>query len=234
MGTLTRGQIVTEGLLLAGNANLTTRANQWLNSWLRSHYRSWPWPFLIRRAQNITLAAGATSLAVGGGNNGITEQVQRLYDPVYVYTADKKSRALARIRSVIAGPVDMDESVLNPSDNRGMPQYFKVRPYDNVWGTWQLEPYPYADQSYSLAFDYLIQPADITSDATVPIYPNDQTMIQAVVAWASRYMKLDGASGELELLSAMGSDDRLKYGEVPGINDQLQLDGASFRVPSRI
>jgi hypothetical protein len=233
MGSLTRGQIVTEGLLLAGNANLTTRANQWLNSWLRSHYRSWPWPFLIRRAQNITLSAGATSLLVGGGNNGITEQVQRLYDPVYVYTADKKSRAIARIRSVIAGPVDMDESVLDPADNRGMPQYFKVRS-NTVWGTWQLEPYPYADQTYSLAFDYLIQPADITSDATVPVYPNDQTMIQAVVAWASRYMKLESAGGELELLSAMGSDDRLKYGEVPGINDQLKLDGASFVTPPRI
>lgn len=233
MGTLTRGQIVTEGLLLAGNANLVDRANQWLNSWLRSHYRSWPWPFLIRRAQNITLSAGATSLLVGGGNNGITEQVQRLYDPVYVYTADKKSRAIARIRSVIAGPVDMDESALNPSDNIGMPAYFKVRS-GTTWGTWQLEPYPYPNQNYNLAFDYLIQPADITSDATVPVYPNDQTMIQAVVAWSSRYMKLEGAGGELELLSAMGSDDRLKYGEVPGINDQLQLDGASFRVPPRI
>ena len=233
MGTLTRGQIVTEGLLLAGNANLTTRANQWLNSWLRSHYRSWPWPFLIRRAQNITLNAGATSLLVGGGNNGITEQVQRLYDPVYVYTADKKSRTIARIRSVVAGPVDMDESALDPTQNTGMPAYFKVRS-GTTWGTWQLEPYPYPNQTYNIAFDYLIQPADITSDATVPIYPNDQTMIQAVVAWASRYMKLEGAGGELELLSAMGSDDWLKYGEVPGINDQLQLDGASFRVPSRI
>lgn len=234
MGTLTRGQIVTEGLLIAGNANLTTRANQWLNSWLRSHYRSWPWPFLIRRAQNITLAAGATSLAVGAGQNGITEQIQRVYDPVYVYTSDKKSRALARIRSVIAGPVDMDESALDSTNNRGMPTYFKVRTYDSVWGAWNFQPFPYPDQSYQIAFDYLIQPADITSDVTVPLYPNDQTMIQAVVAFASRYMKLDGAGSELELLSAMGSDDRLKYGEVPGTNDQLLLDGASFRVPSRV
>ncbi len=229
MGQLTRATIVSEGLLKAGNTSLTTRANVWFNAWLRSTYRAWPWPFLHKRATGIALAQGATSLTFGNGSTE-TLEVQRVLDPIWVYDSAYATRARARIRPVVGDVgLNLDETINSPTGNVGLPEFFKVRASNTVWGTWTLQPVRVPDKAYLLAVDYLVQPADISSDATVPVYPNDQTMIQCVCAHAWQYMGDERYGEGLQILASMVTDDRMKYGEVAGTNDMVSLDPGVFR-----
>jgi hypothetical protein len=221
--------IISAGLLKAGNTNLSANALIWLNAWLRAQYRSWPWPFLRVRKTGYALGTGVDSLLFGSGSGSVTEEVQFIEDPIYVYTSDRRNRGVARIlniqRSVAA---DVDEDGRDTTQGRGIPNSFKVRA-SGTWGKWELIPFPVPDQSYLLSFDYLVQPADVATTDT-PIYPNTRTMIQAVVVDALQYMKdRDGYAQELEMLASMVREDRARYGQVPGTNDQIILDAGTFR-----
>lgn len=230
MGQLTRAQIVSAGLNKAGDTSLTTLANTWFNAWLRSQYRAWPWPFLHRRSSAISLAAGTTSLSVGAGSNGVTLEIQRILDPIRVGDSTYSTKKDARIVALVNGPQDYDENLNDPALTRGLPDRFKIRADSSLWGKWTLIPYPVPDKAYRIYLDYLEQPADISADATVPLYPNDRTMIQAVLVDALQYMDEGNRyQAELEILGSMVVDDRAKYGEVMGTNDQMGLDPGVFR-----
>lgn len=220
--------VISTGLLKAGNTNLTANALVWLNAWLRSQYRSWPWPYLRRRKSGFALGAGVDTLLFGAGSGSVTEEVQFIEDPIYVYTSDKRNRSMARIQS-ISRSVDPsnDEDARDTAQGRGIPLLFKIRA-STEWGKWNLIPTPVPDQSYLLAFDYFIQPADILSTET-PLYPNDRTMIQAVLVDAYQYMKHELYTTELEILASMVREDRARYGQAPGTNDQVLLDSSVFR-----
>lgn len=231
MGQLTRLQIVTEGMRLAGNTAVGTQANIWLNAWLRSVYRSWTWPFLHRKTTGVALNAGVTSISFGAGSS-IAEEVQHIFDPVKVYTADKRTLGIARIRQLMDGSLYQDEDLIDWSQagNRALPYWMRIRPDDTLWGKWTLLPYPVADNNYLLKIEYLIQPADISSDSTKPIYPNDETMVQAVKVDTLNYMHLfEPYALEKQILNEMRTADKVKYGSVMGINDRLTLDQGVFR-----
>lgn len=232
MGALTRGTIVSEGGLQAGDTSLGTRMNAALNAWLRSMYAAWPWPFLERRKSGLALAAGDTSVAVGGGSGGVTPQIQRILNPIYVYNSAYSKRGRATIRQLTGGPIDLDESANSSSVGRGMPAAFKVRGKSTGFGVWDLIPYPVPDAAYLLAFDYLELPADLSSDSDIPLYPNDRTMIQLVMSEVLKYKEgADGPGyqGALQVLGSMVGEDRAKFGVVPGTNDLVQLDADVFR-----
>lgn len=231
MGQLTRGTIVTEGMRLAGRTDLSTQANIWFNAWLRSVYRSWTWPFLHKKALAVSLTAGTTSISFGAGSTE-TLEVQHIFDPIKVYSSDKRTLGIARIRQLEDGSLYSDEDLIDWSqtNNRGLPHAMRVRPDTSVWGKWTLLPYPVADNNYLLKIEYLVQPADISSDATVPIYPNDQTMIQAVKVDTLNFMHMfEQYALEKQILEDMRTSDKIKYGQVMGINDKLTLDGGVFR-----
>lgn len=228
MGDLTRAQLVSAGLNKAGNTDLTTLANVWFNAWLRSTYAAWPWPFLQRRITAVSLTTGATSLSLGNGSNGVTAEIQRIHDPIWIGQGTYSTRALARIRQLHGGDAEKDE-YLRPSTEKGLCTEFKVRADSSSPGRWTLIPYPFPDKNYLLAIDYQERPAAISADATVPPYPNDRTMIQAVICDALQYMKDPAYRDELEVLAAMVVDDRVKFGEVTGLNDELGLDPKTFR-----
>lgn len=232
MGTLARSEIVARGLRLAGDTTLTTRANEWLNSWLRSQYAAWPWPFLIKRASSLTLAQGATSLTVGAGSGGVSDVIRQVRDPIFVYTTDKSMRVKARISQIADPSLAADESTIL-STAIGVPPYFKVRAEGTTFGKWVLYPSLIPDRALLVAFDYLVQPADIDTstggDSTVPLYPDDETMIQAVFVAGLKYLKrYDELATEDATLSAMKSGDRLKWGEVLGTNGAMGLDPNVF------
>lgn len=229
MGQLTRATIVSEGLLLAGDTSLTARANVWLNMALRSVYRSWPWPFLHKRHNGVALAAGASSLTFGNGSTE-TLEVTRIFDPIVVYRAAYDGAGQARVRQLLDQTLETHEAVTNPTINIGIPTEFRVKPSNTVFGTWTLTPNPIPDKAYLLSIDCLIQPADLSLDATVPLYPSDATMIQMVVVAAVKYMMasdpavLQRYSVEDAALREMVISDRLRYGAIPGVNDQWGLD----------
>lgn len=231
MGQLTRLQIVTQGQLQAGRDDLATPLNIYFNAWLRSQYAAWPWPFLVRKQTGLALAAGAASISFGAGAT-VTPEVQRIIDPIFVYDSTYTTKARSRIRQLTSGDLLEDETINNPAIWRGLPTTFKVRADPTLWGKWTLVPIPIPDRNYLLTFDYLHQPADVAADATVPIYPNDRTMIQAVFSETLKYA--NGADDPayqqaLDVLGAMTIDDRVKYGVVPGTNDVVQLDQSIFR-----
>lgn len=232
MGQLSFATIVSEGLLLAGDDSLTTRANVWLNAWLRSQYAAWPWPFLQRRATGVSLASGATSLSFGAGAI-VTPEVKRILTPVFIYDSAYTTAKRVSVRTLTGGELVEDETVNNPSNNIGAPARFKVRADTSLWGKWLLIPTPVPDRTYLLAIDYIVQPADISTTTDVPLYPNDRTMIQAMKHAALDYLKEADAPAALDVLASMVIDDRVKYGEVTGTNDQLGslmgLDTGYFR-----
>lgn len=229
MGQLTRSQIVSNGLQLAGDTSLTTLGNVWLNMWLRQQYASWSWPFLFRSAIGVSLTSGSTSLSVGAGSNGITLEIQKIIDPIWVYDSAYNTKVMARVRTLAGSPdINTEERIYTAAQAQGTPTTFKVRPDSSTWGKKTLVPFPIPDKNYLLAFDYLEQPADISSDGTVPLYPNDMTMIQAVKYHALDYLKA-GAGDALQVLIQMQVKDRVSYGEEPGVGDEILLDVDSFR-----
>jgi len=228
VGALTAETIVSEGLLAAGDTSLTTRGLVWLNRWLRSAYRAWPWPFLYRRGSLLALSAGTTALSVGNGAL-ITPPIMRIEDPLWVYKSDKTARQRARVVPLHDGDIDQDVDLIDTTLNRGMPQQFRVRADTAVFGKWSLIPWPVPDQAYLVALDYHELPADVLA-ANTPLYPNDETMMKAVEAAALRYNKEWDAYGlATQELRAMSADDRVAFGSVAGLNDRVVLDPNTFK-----
>lgn len=236
MGSLTRSQIVDEGMLQAGRSDLEARMNVYLNAWLRSQYTAWDWPFLHRRKTGLALTAGLTTVSVGNGSSSITAEIKKILDPIYVYDSTYSTKCRARIRQLTGGDVYFDETVNNPATWRGLPTQFKVKADTALWGKWSLIPMPFPDRDYLATFDYIETPANIdvssSGDSTIPIYPNDRTMIQAVVSETCKYAYGSDSpqfAAAMDLLSSMVVDDRMKFGQVHGTNDLVQLDSDTFR-----
>lgn len=235
MGAMTRDEIVAEALLLAGRGtDLNVRARVALNHWLDSQYQAWPWPFLQRRAAAIALAAGTQSLSFGNGAL-VTARVQRIISPLGLYNTAYTSKTLLPIRSLTGGPLSEDETLNNPTLTRGLPQRVKVRANSATPNKWDIIPLPVPDKDYLLAIDYLELPATYATNAAVssiPLYPNDRTMVQAVLTEVHKYVDgtdSDSYQSALGILGSMAIDDRVKFGQVTGTNDVMQLDPDVFR-----
>jgi hypothetical protein len=233
MGQLTRDQIVAAALLQGGMASsLSTRAEKPFNAALRSLYKAWSWPFLKKRATGISLPTGTQALTLGAGSGGITLEIQEFFDPLYVYTSDRGTKQTCYIQQLVKNPnVSMDETLNDSSTFRGLPTRCKIRA-STLWGRWDFIPLPFPEKDYLLAFDYLEQPADISSGSSVPIYPNDRTLIRVVMA----EMLLDqhGIASKqyqaaAEEAGAMVVHDRQRYGQHTGDNDNIGLDTSVFK-----
>lgn len=227
MGQLTFTEIVSEGLLMAGDSRLATRAGVWLNSWLRSQYSGFPWPFLLRSTDTVSLASGAASFDIGSGEGGVTEMIRRVIDPVWVYNTAKTVKQQVRIHSAVETDVTNDLTINSASTHKGLPTQARIYAAQ-PWGRWTVKFDKWADRNLLVKLSYYILPMDV-SGANVPLYPNDRTMMKAVEAEALRFKKDPNAMNELQILSSMVVDDRLKFGEIPGQNDYFDLDRTVFR-----
>lgn len=235
MGQLTRAQIVLQGLQRAGRTDLTERATEALRNWLRSQYRAWPFWFLRQSREALALPAGTTALKVGTGEGGVTNEIQRILSPIHVYATDYSTNAVALITSLDQDEGTADVRVSSTSLRRGLPTTFKIRKATAASGgtCWQLVPNPVPDRSYLLTFDYIELPTDaIPSTSTIPLYPNDQTMVMAVEAFAFRYSNgptdPDYMAAAAEV-SEMVKADRIKDGQQPGTNDVVSLASDIYR-----
>lgn len=231
MGQLTRDTILSEALLLAGDDRLTERAKVWLNTWLTATYDRFNWPFLQRNYQGMPFASGVTKITIGNGlpvGNVIAEQIKYINSPIGVYDSGYTLLVNANVQQVSSLP---EQYMSNPATNIGVPTLFRVRHAVSQWGKWDIVPNIVPDRNLLLAINYQPTVLHITDGTQVPIYPNDRTMIQAVITEAYRYMRsMEEYAHELEVLSEMVKGDKLTYGTgVPGSQDVLQLDPAVFR-----
>ncbi len=238
MSTLSFGSLIERAGIQVGDNTLTAEARFWLNDWLRKAYLSWPWPFLIKRASGVALAAGTQVLTLGSGSEAvITGEIIRVRDPIILYSSDYTQRTEARVQTLTGNNVSTDEAGRNPATYLGRPRSFKVRPN---WTGAVLKkdfiPLPFPDRAYLLAFDYFEMPADFDTSAsgdddnTPPVYPNDRTIIQAMKAEMMR--NKDGPSAayqsELKLAAEMLAADQMRLGSELGVNQSIDLDGSVF------
>lgn len=233
MGALTRTEIITQALNLAGDSSLDTLAVAWLNQWLKRTYAAWPWPFLQTQKTGLSLPAGSGSVSVGAGAGSVTLPVLRIYDPLFVYNTAKTTRAEARVKAYIPQRVD-DNPELMQTTETGLPSRFGVRMSTSTWGQWSLYPMPFPDRDYLLTFTYQFCPADLGA-SDIPIYPNDDTLVQAVIATALKYIAAADSTFarrlqmEEALLREKEGLDRINFGTQDGLTETIDLYGGIFR-----
>jgi hypothetical protein len=227
MGVKTLSTIVSEGMALGGRTDtaLATPVAAWVNNWLEQTYLQWPWPFLYKSRAQLTLAAAAQSQDVGAGNGGITNRVQRIIDPIWVYESTGNG-SIARVRKLTGGVDPQNEERVQVAANyTGKPTTFRIRP-GSTGGIWTLVPQPFPDKAYLLAFDYIELPASLATSDT-PIYPNDLTLVQAALVATLLYVNGhdDPAYQDaIQVLAKRVSQDRTGFGNALGINDTVDLD----------
>jgi len=232
MGRLTRTELLTAGLGKMGNLStaLNTRITTEFQAWLDRQYAGWSWPFLKKRASGISLSAGATSLTIGAGSGGITQEIIKLVSPIAFYTSDRNTVGKAHIVQAEDADVYWDETLANSSTFVGQPLKFKAR-HGAVRGTWDLIPLPFPDKAYLLAIGYYQLPASLGA-SDIPIYPSDATMIEAIAALGTVDQKGPDHPASMAAMEEAGAKvarDRSIYGSVPGENDLLLLDSSVFR-----
>lgn len=231
MGGMTKTNIINQGMTLAGknNTQLLTTVTVSFDAWLRSTYKGWLWPYLSKQSAGVALAQGATSLLIGTTSLGaLTDSIDDLFDPVYMYTSGYTYVGSAKIRQIRGGPPEREPGIINPVTNTGIPVEFKARPGTNsLMGQWTLTPYPFPDRDLILKFDYKENP-DVT--AASPRYENDRTMIQAAKVFTLEYMNNDAVyQSELKILADMVMQDFAKDAARTGSNDNLGLDDNTFK-----
>ncbi len=231
MGNLTKDQIITQGMKLAGKetTNLASLVGTGFDAWLRSTYKGWAWPYLVRQCSAVTLATAAQSVTVGrSSGSALTDRVDEIYDPLYLFTSDYAYVGRARVRQLRGGAAEREPSIIKPSDNKGTPLEFKARLSDTTEGQWVLTPYPFPDKTYLLVIDYKHLPESITG-SEYPRFENDRTLIQAAKVLTLEYMKDETYGPELEVLSSMVLQDFAKDAAKTGTNDRMLLDSNLFK-----
>lgn len=229
MGARTRASIVSAGLALAGRGDLTTLANGWLEDWLRDQYKAWPWPQLQKRKITVPLVTSSISLDIGAGSGGVTNEIIRIHDPVYIYSVDYRVRDIIRLTALVGADSEMQLDIQDSTVRRGRPAYAKARPFaDGLEGKWNLAFDCAADQDYLLALDYVEMPAALT-DADRPVFPSDEIMLMVIQAKTLDFMQRFQESMQLWLrIDAKLLTARTYQGESPGLNDSIGLDPNVF------
>ncbi len=234
MGSLTRTQLLSAGLGKAGsstnNAALLSRVTVDFQAWLDRQYAGWSWPFLKKRAAGLSLSQGATSFTIGAGSGGVTREIIKLKSPIALYSSDRTTRGKAEIVQSDNASLEWDETLQDSATWTGQPLMFKAR-HGSVRGSWDLVPMPFPDRALLLAIDYYERPA-VLGASDIPIYPDDETLINAIASLAlidQKGMADPNTQTMLGEAQAMVARDRSTYGNVPGENDMLRLDSSVFK-----
>lgn len=223
MGQNTRLQILTEGGLLGQRDNIAAQTAPWLQRWLDSVAASWAWPML--KTEAVGIACSTASVVLGGGSGGISTKILKILDNIWLYDSNRTIQQRLRIRTQLTQPRDR----ISPTTYKGLPTQCRV--FETSFGVWTLYFDPAPDRAYLMTLPYLQLPAALAADTDIPWYPNDETMVQAVAFKVHEFY--DGKSDPLTIAAQQGlaqrvAEDRLRYGQVNGVNDLLQLNPARF------
>lgn len=235
MGILTRAQLMEQGGLAGGNDQSKAFVRTWLDAWLRRTAKSWAWPVLKFRMEDVAVAAGEASVQVGD----VDLYIHRIFAPLFWRTPTYSSRGRILIRQIYDGDVDKDESNTLASNRLGKPTTCKLRTVniDQFGGAFVIWLDPVPDTAILLSLDTHVIPNNLgpttNGDAEVPWFPEDKTLIQACKC---AVMEMDAGgqvsqafNQEMERLDAMVIVDRDYNGEAPGDNIIMGLDPSCFR-----
>lgn len=235
MGTMTRAQIISEGMLLAGRDDLSARCQTWLQTWLDSVAASWPWPQLMVESSSIPVPTGSTSIDIGEGVSGGSSylslrRVAKIMDNAWIYTSDKRTMGRIRVRYGLSRP----SILFDTNQHRGLPTSIRIRQGPTKGKKqWTLELDPFPDRDYLLFITYHDLGDVLASDSDILWYPNDATAIELIAAKCASYddgEESPAAQARMAVISSLVSQDRVKYGAIPGVNDRIRLDPNVFGV----
>lgn len=227
MARLTRDEVVTEGMLLAGRDPTDTAdfalAVGWLQRWLDSVAASWPWP-INRRPVVVVVPAGSATAQFGTGSSGspgTPQVVLEIMDAIWLYKPDNTALRRLPIRSQLAAPY----GVVGPgATHSGAPS--SVQLLKNADATWTILLDQLTDQAYNLWLTCVLLP-EVLGPTGKPWYQSDETLVQAVGFKCNEYWNGPDAKvteSNRQLLSTKVVEDRMRYGVAPGINRQFSLN----------
>ncbi len=236
MGALSRLNIVTRGLNLAGQTGLGAEAPFWLNMWLADVYDSWYWPFLYSRYVNIVVPQLAPSLVIGPAGTIVTDKVTKFRRAVL---ADVSNQGFKNELDITSGDTvsNLDEPSWLDSTTPGTPTRMLVEHHATDNDSWNVYFAPIPDKAYRMNLVLQRHPAeiDVTSagDTVRPVYPNDMTMVQCLYAFGLSHQDDEREPMAWARLDSLLRQDRTKYGEMVGYSSRLMLNPRLFKTRNK-
>mgnify|MGYP001578779928 FL=1 len=218
MGVLTAEEIIREGVQLAGVTYDPTdeRPFKWLKDWLRSVTLGWPW--IECEGQLLVPLLGATRVITLGGTASYAtgRYIHRVLFPLLLdYGSGFEP---GKVHQQAIGDMNVALTARVPTGTPDKAGY--VRDY-GVPGRVSILFNKLAKTNYDIQVKYQWDPAAeyvfASIDITVPWYPNDNTMKQAVAHKAAYYNDGPDAATTGTIgsdLATMLRDDKLKFGVI--------------------
>lgn len=212
-----------------GRDNLNTKMEGALNDFLDRAGRSWTWPMLTKRVTEIPLVAGVGFVLVGAGAGGIDERVTHLLGTPILYE-DANLRKL-RGRPVLVDFIDgYSNAIVNGGGSIGIPEQYTIETVSpdqkRLLFNRASDVNLLIDMTAHVLYDR------ITTGTDIPWYPEDETMIQAVMAATLRSENgVDSPSYQaaMQELTEMMGNDKIRHGASSTVNTVMGLDTSVFR-----
>jgi hypothetical protein len=209
--SLTRGQIISEGLTLAGRTDLLSEARLWLNIYLEKAYRTQDFAWLLK---------GASSLAVTQGGAVPSD-----------YLRMKSARLLSgngTVPMLQVGPEEYDSLNSNASATGSPVKYF----VDEQLKQFFFWPSPSTNLLFNIRYYYLPtlpDATDATTDALIPVWNEDpEVLIEEIFHKALKYND-DPRSKEAEASrDKMLNQSKMNNMDMRGGRNRIKL-GKSFK-----
>lgn len=230
MGVLTGTEVISHGLTLAGNTNLTAIAAVELRIWLKKLQDSADWRFFTTRYGPFALAAGTSSFEFGDG----TKTPDRIDFIRRVVLADSLNTGFRSEVDIVDDDAigNGEDPLLVDSTNTGLPGRLLVTPatsgsYTGRW-RWLVQLPVSTDRATRVIITARQSAASSFSSASTPWYPNDKTMTQVVFVMALRHQNDERVTVEENRLKGMEMEDLVRYAKKHGQN-KIQLSRSVFR-----
>jgi hypothetical protein len=218
VGVKTRVVLIGEALELAGNTSLTLRAEQWIDMALVRLSMGAPWPFLMKRA-NIAVTAGSSSFILGNGT-GTSARVARINRVTYTDSTGFRGTldALVQAENLDAA----DDPSINTLITNGAPAMGYLSNVTDAFD-WRVSFDRKTDKAYTFVAAHQIIHAVLTGDSDVPQFPNDRTIVQALIVEAMFHAKDERYLTAAQMLRDMISEDMVAMAQASTTSPNIGL-----------
>jgi hypothetical protein len=215
---LTRGEIISEGLKLGGNPNLTPRARVFLNVFLHHLERSFDWEYLQKEDTSLATAVGTEVVSLSGISD---------FD-----------RVISLWQEDDAGPLEEAPwrdlwtrlNIERFNSNTGRPFAFAHDPQGN-----RLILYPIPDAIRNLRLLYMPVSTEqdtsniATYDASTPTFPDSWVLVNAVEEFAKRWDNSNTILFSRQLTQELVRDVIMHEQAIKGNALKVRMDPTMFR-----